>query len=299
MAARVGGSETLTRVAVAAVGIPLAVFAVYQGRWVLSALMGLIAALVAHEVCRLAARKGVRPLALLSAAGAGAIVTVYGLTPWTGPTNGYATLIMGVFTLIACAAAIWTHGVAGAPLLSVSVTVFAVVYAGLLKYAVFIRHLPCVETSPPSCVVDALDGTLLVLGPVVLTWISDTCAYFGGRAWGERKLIPSVSPGKTVAGAVSAVVGATLAGAAYAALVQPYLEYYRPTLVEGALLGLLVSVFAQVGDLAESLFKRDAGAKDSGTLLPGHGGALDRFDSLLFTLPLGYVFLRVVVQIGA
>jgi phosphatidate cytidylyltransferase len=297
MAARVGGSETLTRVAVAAVGIPLAVFAVFQGRWVLAALMGLIAALVAHELCRLAARKGARPLALLSAAGAAGIVTVYGLTPWTGPTNGYATLILGVLTLVAGAAAIWTHGVAGSPLLSVAVTVFAVVYASLLKYAVFIRHLPCDEARPPVCAVDALDGTLLVLGPVVLTWISDTCAYFGGRAWGERKLIPAVSPGKTVAGAVSAVVGATLAGAAYAALVQPYLEFYRPTLVQGALLGLLVSVAAQVGDLAESLFKRDAGAKDSGTLLPGHGGALDRFDSLLFTLPLGYVFLRVVVQI--
>ncbi|HYR08615.1 MAG TPA: phosphatidate cytidylyltransferase [Longimicrobium sp.] len=299
MAARTGGSETLTRVAVAAVGIPVAVFAVYRGRWVLAAFLGVVAALVAHELCRLAALKGARPLALVSAAGAAGIVTVYGLTPWTGPTNGYATLILSVLTLVACTAAIWTRGVAGAPLLSVAVTVFAVVYASLLKYAVFIRHLPCDEARPPVCSLQALEGTLLVLGPVALTWVSDSAAYFGGRMWGKRKLIPSVSPGKTVAGAVSAVVGATLAGAAYAALVQPHLAYYRPTLVQGALLGLVVSVVAQVGDLAESLFKRDAGAKDSGTLFPGHGGALDRFDSLLFTLPVGYVFLRVVVQIGA
>jgi phosphatidate cytidylyltransferase len=297
MHARAAGSETLTRLAVAAVGIPVAIFAVYRGRWMLAAFLGVMAALVAHEVCRLAALRGVRPLALVSAAGAAGIVTVYGLTPWTGPTNGYATLILSVLTLVACTAAIWTRGVAGAPLLSVAATVFAAVYASLLKYGVFIRHLPCDEARPPACSVQALDGTLLVLGPVALTWVSDTCAYFGGRAWGSRRLIPSVSPGKTVAGAISAVVGATLAGAAYAALVQPYLAFYRPTLVQGALLGLLVSVVAQVGDLAESLFKRDAGAKDSGTLFPGHGGALDRFDSLLVTLPVGYVSLRVVVQI--
>lgn len=297
MHARARGSETLTRLAVAAVGIPVAVGAAYLGRWVLSAFLGLVAALVAFELCRLAARKGPRPLWLLSALGAGGVVTAYGLTPWTGPTNGYATIALSALVLVSCAIAIWTNGVAGEPLLSVAVTVFAAVYASLLKYGIFIRHLPCNEERPPTCAVNALEGTLLLLGPVALTWISDSCAYFGGRAWGGRKLIPSVSPGKTVAGAVSAVVGATLAGAAYAALAAPYLTFYRPTLVQGALLGLVVSVFAQLGDLVESLWKRDAGAKDSGALFPGHGGALDRADSLMYTLPIGYVFLRVVVQI--
>ncbi len=297
MAARVGGSETLTRLAVALVGIPLAIGAVYLGGWVLAGLLALIGALVAHELCRMAGPKGARPLTLLSAAGAAGILITYGVDPPRGPTNGYATLVLTVLVLAACTAAIWARGVEGQPLLSVAVTVFAAVYASLLGYAVFIRHLPTANPCVGPCGVSAREGTLLVLGPVVLTWISDTCAYFGGRAWGKRKLIPRVSPGKTVAGAVSAVVGATLAGAGYAVLVQPWLTAYQPTLLQGALLGLLVSVVAQVGDLAESLFKRDAGVKDSGTLLPGHGGALDRFDSLLFTLPLGYVFLRLVVQI--
>lgn len=289
MAAQGGGSETLTRAAVAVVGIPLGVLAVYRGGWVLTALLALIAALVAHELYRLAALKGPRPLAWTGCAGTAAIFLTYGLDPRAGPTNGYAVLALGVLVLAACTAAIWTHGVQGQPLLSVAVTVFGAVYASLLGYALFIRHMP--EAS------GAREATALVFAPIALTWISDTCAYFGGRAWGRRKLIPRVSPGKTVAGSISAVVGTTLLGVAYAAAVQPLLASYPLTLAHGAVLGLLVSVVAQVGDLAESLFKRDAGVKDSGTLLPGHGGALDRFDSLLFTLPLGYVFLRLVVRI--
>jgi phosphatidate cytidylyltransferase len=281
-------SETLTRAAVAAAAIPLAVGAVYLGGWVLAVFVALFGALVAYELCRLAVHKAARPFALLAAAGAAAILVAYGVDPPAGPTNGYAALFLSVLVLLACTAAIFRRGVAGEPLLSVAATVFAAVYASLLGYALFIRHLPRSG--------GGWESTALVFFPVALTWAADTCAYFGGRAWGRRKLIPAVSPGKTVAGAVSAVVGATLAGAGYAALVQPLLTTYRPTLLEGALLGLLVSIFAQVGDLAESLFKRDAGVKDSGTLLPGHGGALDRFDSLLFTLPLGYAFLRLVVR---
>jgi phosphatidate cytidylyltransferase len=282
-------SETLTRTAVAGVGIPLAVGAVYLGGWVLTGLLALFGALVAYELCRLAAHTAARPFPWLGAAGAAAILIAYGVDPSRGPANGYAALFLAVLVLVTCTAAIWGRGVEGQPLLSVTVTVFAAVYASLLGYALFIRHLP--ESGGPR------EATLLVLGPVALTWISDSAAYFGGRMWGKRKLIPRVSPGKTVAGAVSAVVGATLAGAAYAALVQPVLSTYRPTLLEGALLGLAVSIFGQVGDLVESLFKRDAGVKDSGALLPGHGGALDRLDSLLFTLPLGYAFLRLVVRI--
>lgn len=289
MAARVGGSETLTRLAVALVGIPLAIAAVYMGGWVLTGVLALIAALVAHELYRMAAIKAARPLAAIGVAGTAAILLTYGIDPPAGPTNGYAWLALTSVVLAACTAAIWTRGVQGEPLLSVAVTVFGAVYASLVGYALFIRHMP--EAG------GAREGTVLVFAPIAITWINDTAAYFGGRAWGKRKLIAAVSPGKTVAGAVSAVVGATLGGAAYAAAAQPLLTRYPLTIAAGAVLGLLVSVFAQVGDLAESLFKRDAGVKDSGTLLPGHGGAMDRLDSLLFTLPLGYVFLRLLVRI--
>jgi phosphatidate cytidylyltransferase len=97
-----------------------------------------------------------------------------------------------------------------------------------------------------------------------------------------------------VQGALGAVIGTVVAAVAYSFLLARF-PTYRMDVVEAIGFGLLVSVASQVGDLAESLFKRDAGVKDSGTLLPGHGGALDRFDSLLFTLPLGYFFLRYVI----
>src|SRR5690606_39036870 len=107
-------------------------------------------------------------------------------------------------------------------------------------------------------------------------------------------LIPAVSPGKTVQGAIGAVVGTVLAGVAYSYVLARFPTYHMG-LLEAAGFGLLVSVGSQIGELVESLFKRDAGVKESGTLLPGHGGPLDRFDSLLFPLPLGYFFLRYVV----
>jgi phosphatidate cytidylyltransferase len=129
---------------------------------------------------------------------------------------------------------------------------------------------------------------------VLMTWVSDSAAYFGGRAFGKNKLIPKVSPGKTREGAASAVVVTLAAGIAYSILLSSFTTY-RMTLAEGAAFGLLMSATAQIGDLTESLFKRDVGVKDSGTLLPGHGGALDRFDSLFFTLPVAYAFFRYLV----
>lgn len=280
-------NETAQRFAVAAVGIPLAVAVVYLGGWVLALLLAVIAALAALEFYRMAGRKDARPLAALGAATAAAFVLVAALSPEAGPSGfGY---LLTVATLVIATVAIWGRGVEGQPLLSIAATLTGAVYAGaLLSFGLFLRHLPGIES--------AWHGTALVFAPVLLTWTSDTFAYFAGRAWGRRKLIPRVSPGKTVEGAVGALVGSVVVGAAYTLLLRSFGSYV-PTLIEGALFGLLISVVAQVGDLAESLLKRDTGVKDSGTLLPGHGGALDRFDSLLFTLPFAYFFLRYWVSV--
>ena len=128
----------------------------------------------------------------------------------------------------------------------------------------------------------------MVILPVLLTWANDTGAYFTGRAIGGRKLIPSISPGKTISGALGGVVLTVIVCAAYVHLAlrpQAQLAFSPWGLV---LFAVGVSVAAQVGDLAESLFKREANVKDSGALFPGHGGALDRLDSLFFVLPVSY-----------
>lgn len=279
-------SETLTRVAVAVPGIAVALGVVYLGGWPLAALLALCAALTARELYRMAARKAARPLELLGALGAAAMVLGAAVDPVSGLRNPIPAAILVLVLLLAAAGSIWVRGVQGEPLLSVAVTVFGTGYASLLGCALYLRHLPGLE--------DPWHGGAILFAPILLTWLSDTFAYFGGRAFGRRKLIPRVSPGKTVEGALSAIAGALLGGIGYTFLLEAF-PTYRPALWQAALFGVLVSVVAQIGDLAESLFKRDVGVKDSGTLLPGHGGALDRFDSLIFTLPLGYVFFRFVV----
>ncbi|HEV2181035.1 MAG TPA: phosphatidate cytidylyltransferase, partial [Gemmatimonadaceae bacterium] len=126
--------------------------------------------------------------------------------------------------------------------------------------------------------------------PLVLTWISDTAGFFVGRSMGRHKLSPSVSPGKTVEGAVGALVVCAVASWCYAKWVLPspnVLLAIRPMIAVA--LGVAISVAVQLGDLAESLIKREAGQKDSSHLIPGHGGVLDRIDGLLFALPVAYL----------
>jgi phosphatidate cytidylyltransferase len=124
-----------------------------------------------------------------------------------------------------------------------------------------------------------------VLLVLILVWIADTAAYFVGRAWGRRKLAPSISPGKTWEGAAGGVVGAL----AYAIICGSLVERIAwAPLVAGAMLLAALSI---VGDLFESAAKRQAGVKDSGALLPGHGGILDRIDSATATLPLAALLL--------
>ena len=126
---------------------------------------------------------------------------------------------------------------------------------------------------------------LAVLGTV---WISDTAAYFGGRRFGKRKLAPSISPGKTWEGVAAALAAVGLYALAWASLVAPERSPARllPVLVGLAVVGM-------IGDLFESLIKRQAGVKDSGTLLPGHGGILDRIDAPVAMLPLAVLaFMR-------
>lgn len=127
-----------------------------------------------------------------------------------------------------------------------------------------------------------LDGGIaFALMAFVLTWVFDTVAYFVGMRWGRRRLAPAISPGKTWEGAI----GGTAATLTFALLPLPFWALNPGARLAAA---LAVIIFGQLGDLAESSIKRHAGAKDSGTLLPGHGGILDRFDSLMLALPAVY-----------
>lgn len=164
-------------------------------------------------------------------------------------------------------------------------TVFGVMYVPLLlAFFVALRmYLP--ETAVLPAAPFLSQGAGYVYLAFIGTWASDTFAYFIGSRWGRRKLCPEISPGKTVEGALGGLGGTLLVvgwlGSSFAGL----------QLEQALLLGGLIGVAAPIGDLVESRLKRYAGVKDSGTILPGHGGMLDRIDSLLFVLPVVYFYI--------
>lgn len=132
-------------------------------------------------------------------------------------------------------------------------------------------------------------GGYLILAIFVSIWFCDSGAYFIGSAYGLHKLMPRVSPKKSWEGAVAGFVFAVAGMIAFKSFAMDFLSMQN-----AAALGIIVGIFGQVGDLVESLIKRDANVKDSSSLIPGHGGIFDRFDSLLFTAPIVYLYLQLV-----
>ena len=133
-------------------------------------------------------------------------------------------------------------------------------------------------------------GGLTIISVLVSIWMCDTAAYFGGKAMGKHKLFPRVSPHKTWEGTMWGFVAAVGTMIVAQKFFLPYLELHQAVMI-----GTIIGSFGQVGDLVESLMKRDAGVKDSSTIIPGHGGVLDRFDSLLFVSPILYLYIDFVV----
>lgn len=279
-------SELPKRVLFALVGAPLTIALIYFGGWILATALGIVAALGAWELFRMAREAGHEPLDNAGIVLAAAIPLMVHAT-YLGVFR--ITVTVGVlFFLALTAGVIWARGTQRKPLVSLALTVTGVIYPALVAYMYPIRY--------HDYAITALAGTVLVMLPIALTWATDTGAYFFGRTFGRHKLIPSVSPGKTVEGAIGGVVVAVIAAWLYVTFLLRPVAQLSMLPIGLTVFAILVSVIAQIGDLAESLFKRDSGVKDSSTLLPGHGGILDRFDSLLFVLPSAYVLLGLFLK---
>jgi phosphatidate cytidylyltransferase len=283
--------ELSRRWAVALVGVPLVVVVLYVGSWALAVVIGLIAALGADECYRLARHKNVRPVAWVGVPTAGlfAVLAVWSATP--GDFAAASLLLLGVAALIVLVWITFRRGPGGEPLASGAVTLFGAVYPGLALALVPLLHALPRQSGWSAQPLEAWAAVAMVALPLTATWVGDAAAFFAGSAWGRRRLAPAISPKKSWEGAVAGVAGAA-AGAAVWYLVVAHLLPGAPlTVLSSAGLGALIGIGAIVGDLAESVLKRDAGVKDSGTLLPGHGGVLDRVDALVVTLPLSYGLL--------
>jgi len=280
------------RLVTAALLIPPLIYVIFQGGlWVLATVV-VITLLGVNEFYHLIEAKGAEPLR-----GVGTLAAVsLPVVSYLG--SDYAATVLLSFLLLGLMVAQLGKAQIGESLASISGTFFGVFYIGwLLSFAVSLRGFYDVVQGRwgPDAVVGMHPdvGTFYLLFTISPVIAGDAGAYFIGRRYGKRKLAPRVSPGKTVEGAFGAIAGGLLVGLACKGL----FDAFRPEL--SAQLGWLACAFLSVilagvgivGDLVESLLKRDAQVKDTGTLLPGTGGLLDRIDSNLLAIPVMYYLL--------
>jgi len=255
-------TNVVSRLVVAAAAIPVVLGAVYFGGYWLFALIALAAAIALHEFWLLA-----RPLSPLAPAG-----YVGGLLAITGAElGGVRWMVGGVLTTFALAFLLKGISAARQPATaSISATVMGASWVGFgLGFFVLLRHMHD-------------HGRLATFTVVLAVWGGDTLAYVGGRLLGRHKLAPTTSPGKTWEGFVFGTI-ATI----FVSFVTLYKQHYL-TIPQSVILGAVLAVVGPLGDLFESMLKRDMQVKDTGSLLGGHGGMLDRLDALLFAAPAAY-----------
>lgn len=264
------------RLLVAAVAAPVVLLLVYVGGWAFTLLLVVVAVLAASELQALARSARLDTCAPL----------VYLVAPllvldaqW--PELGLGWLALAVLALGGLIWALYQPVEPAAAIGGWAVTVATSLYLGLpLRSALLLRNVED-ATAPALWSLDLPRGALWLVLVLSLTWACDSAAFFVGRSLGRRPLSPRISPRKTVEGTVAGVLAAGVVGV----ILGPFLGL---PLMAGLGVGLVGGVAAVFGDLAESLLKRSGHAKDSGGLFPGHGGMLDRLDSLLFVVVVVY-----------
>ena len=261
-------SVNLQRVISAIAGALVIIIAAWYGGIPLLILLGIIIAFGLKEINAILYEMGLRPSVFLTYAGglillAGAYFCLEG---YPGPAM-LIILFLHLFAIIFLFPRYNINDMAG--------TLTGTLYVGLLSYLYMIRSLE--------------EGWIWLILLLACTWANDTCAFLVGRAFGNKPLAPKISPNKTVEGSLGGILGSVVVAGAIT-LFYPALPLFKIML-----LGLLLSIVAIFGDLLESALKRQAGIKDSGALIPGHGGILDRFDSTIFTAPLVYYYVVIFI----
>lgn len=260
-------SSVLTRVATAVVGIPLILLVLFVGGTVFKAVIVLTAVIAAAEAFHMLRARDHHPALLLGLATTAVLAAAPGLPhpwDWWRGTLMVGTMVFGLWFLLGRK----TFDSFIDWVLTIAIVVYT---GGMLGSLISLRAFH--------------SGAKLVLLTLILTWAYDTGAYFSGRTWGTRPFMQWISPSKTWEG----VIGGVVFSVAVALIAAIPLSVRLPIAVA---LGVAVPVAAQIGDLVESMMKRYSGVKDSGNIIPGHGGVLDRIDSLLFSGTAAYyVFL--------
>ncbi len=258
----------LVRVVTAVTLLPAVLALLFYGGWPAGILLAGAAGACAFEYAQLTAG-GLGPSQLLSILGAATLPVL--ATLWPRSFAAAAFWVVALVFYVAWIDHLFRRPLADAP------TLTAHAVTGCLYGGLGLAPLAALRAGP--------DGLAWVIAALVMTWANDTCAYFVGRAFGRHKLYPSVSPNKTWEGFAGGFLG-SVGGLFIARLVFPVLSP-----LDCVVLGIAGGLFGPLGDLCESMLKRASGAKDSGFLIPGHGGILDRVDALLFNVPVLYVYV--------
>jgi phosphatidate cytidylyltransferase len=292
------------RLVTASILIPFVLFAIAQGGlWVLGTVVAVVL-LTQRELYGLLEDKGARPVVGFGlAAGAALPVVAY-------IGNEYHATVLMTMTLLAVMVAQLRRRQVTEAMASISGTFFGVFYVGwLLSHVIplrfFTERIVNDEGAEDAARLGLVpeSGAFLLVYCLTVVVLCDAGAYFAGRAYGRRKLAPSISPSKTVEGAIGGLLLGTLGGAAMKVIFDVLWPGLSTVLGWGLVftIGPLVAAAGMVGDLVESLLKRDAQVKDAGAILPGMGGFLDRLDSILLGVPVMYYLMlfHVWLQVGA
>jgi len=263
------------RLIVAAWGIPLLFLLIFLGGWLFAAAVAVVAAVSQYEFYRMGKVSGVSIIIALIAGAALPILFHF------RPEMPLALFLIPFMLFILL--------YLPAQKLEEIQRRFAVTLTGIIYPPLFLAFLVLIRDGNYS---GRYGGALVILFLFSSIWICDTLAYFGGKRWGRHKLAPEVSPNKTWEGAVCGLAGVLLWGVVCGLMLPPVLKIWE--CLGGA---LIAGIIGQIGDLAESSFKRSAGVKDASNLFGPHGGMLDRFDSIIAAAPAFYLFLKIIGRI--
>jgi len=267
------------RVLASMIFIPCLIVIARRGGYYYLALIDIVILIGLWEFYRMMEAKGLKPYKMMG------ILSGLALSWYVFFQQGiYANVLLSVI-FIGIMVLELARKEKGLAVYHISVTLFGVFYVAWLgSHLILLRELPHLKGLEYSL------GFSFVIITFVLTWCYDTGAYFIGSRLGRHPLLPGVSPGKTIEGAVGGMLSSIIGILVARATIAPYI-----TLAQAIGLAFAASIIGQLGDLSESMIKRDVKIKDSSKTIPGHGGVLDRFDSLLFTAPLIYYFLKYVI----
>ncbi len=270
-----------TRILTAVVGIPIAIYIINYGFWLFAATVILLALIAWHEFYNMMQAKDIKIQYSIGLIG---IILSSGCA-WLGNAQELVA-VMVLVLLLTMAQTILSHekfGVTEAAFTILGAMYISLPFAHLLLLR-FLEQYDYINTALGNLSSGAVYLWLAFVG----TWASDTLAYFVGSLFGRHKLCPTVSPGKTIEGAIGGLLG-SIAGVVCLGWLCGF------PLLHMIVLGLLIGIAAPFGDLSESVLKRFAGVKDSGNILPGHGGILDRFDAVMFSVPVVYYYIEIFI----